>query len=141
MSNENLYPVTCVRSIKTFLELIEKNELKHKVFLRRRTKEDPYRLGYEVNLVKPEHLQLVMDMFKWFGYKPVVHTHKSGLKRLRVRSNSMVSGFMGLQYFRDLLEGQVEVNTTIGETLSQYLRRMEEKQNKQLVSIDEDLPF
>jgi hypothetical protein len=141
MSNENLYPVTCVRSIKTFLELIEKNDLKHKVYIRRKTKDSPYGLGYEVNMVKPEHLQVVMDMFQWFGYKPFVHTHKSGLKRLRVRSNSMVSGFMGLQYFRDLLEGQVEVNTTIGETLSQYLRRMEEKQNKQLVSIDEDLPF
>jgi hypothetical protein len=141
MSNENLYPVTCVRSIKSFLELIEKGELKHKVFTRRKTKDSPYRLGYEVNLVKPEHLQIVMDMFKWFNYKPYVYTHKSGLKRLRVRSNNLVSGFMDLQYFRDLLQGQIELDTNIGETLSHYLRRMSEKQNKQLVSIDGDLPF
>lgn len=141
MSKENLYPVSVVPSIKSVLELIEKGELKHKVYIRRRTKESPYGLGYEVNNVKPEHLQVVMDMFNWFGYKPFVHTHKSGLKRLRVRSNNMVSGFMGLQHFRDLLEGHVDVNITIGDTLSQYLRRMEEKHDKQLVSIDFDLPF
>lgn len=141
MTNENLYPVTCVSSIKTFLELVEKGELQHGVFLHRRTKESPYKLWYKVNNVKPEHTTVVTDMFKWFGYSPYIYTHKNGKKRFSVLSNNLVSGFMGLQHFRDLLMNQVELNENVSNTLSQYLRRMTEKQNKQLVSIDGDLPF
>lgn len=141
MTNKNLYPVTCVSSIKTFLELVEKGELQHDVFLHRRTKESPYKLWYKVNNVKPQHTTVVKDMFKWFGYSPYVYTHKSGLQRFSVLSNNLVSGFMGLQHFRDLLTNQVELNENVFNTLFQYLHRMEEKHDKQLVSIDSDLPF
>jgi hypothetical protein len=141
MTQEKLYPIEIVPQFKTFINLLEKGELNHKIFIRRKTKESPYRMGYEVNMVKPEHLDTVKSMFKWFNYSPVVYQHKNGKYRLRVRSNNLVSGFSGLQFFHTLLNDFTNNNETMKEVWTQYLTRMEEKHNKELLTIDGDLPF
>jgi hypothetical protein len=141
MTQEKLYPIDIVPQFKTFINLLEKGELTHKIYLRRRSVESQYKMCYEVNMVKPEHLDIIKNVFNWFNYKPLVYQHKSGKYRLRVRSNNLVSGFSGLQFFHTLLNDFIENNETMKNLWTQYLERMEEKHNKELVTIDGDLPF
>jgi hypothetical protein len=143
MTQEKLYPITVVPQFKNFIELLEKGELTHHLFLSRKNVESPYVMGYEVRGIKPENVELVKSVFKWFNYTPIVTINKSNKYRLRVRSTNLIGLFSGLQFFHSFVSDFVENNENAKNVWSQYITRMEEKYNKQLVSIEEDgdLPF